>query len=172
MAAAPDATFAEFCSRLREMMTPFRGRVEYGDLREQIDTWESSDGTKTSNVAIVYETPGGSTDQINVSFHHDTGKFSLIADEPEVAGEYLTESIEDALEQIRPRMVGIPEKRREHLRAEIRRKLEAGESPMSLVGHLNRLLTSEFRGGRVTHLELRDAMTFAVKYSKDPAVPR
>jgi hypothetical protein len=158
--------------------------VEYGDLREQIDTWESSDGVKTSNVAIVYETPGGSTDQINVSFHHDTGLFSLIADEAEadgrrspasplpVAGEYLTASIDDALEQIRPRIVGIPEKRREHLRAEIRRKLEAGESPMSLVGHLNRLLTSEFRGGRVTHLELRDAMTFAVKYSKDPAVPR
>jgi hypothetical protein len=172
MAAAPDAIFAEFCARLRELMAPYRGKVEYGDLREQIDTWESSDGTKTSNVAIVYETPGGSTDQINVSFHHATSQFSLIADEAETVGEYLTGSIPDVLEQICPRIVGIPEKRREHLRTEIRRKLEAGESPMSLVGHLNRLLTSEFKGGRVTHLELRDAMTFAVKYSKDPALPR
>jgi hypothetical protein len=172
MAAAPDATFAEFCSRLRELMAPYRGKVEYGDLREQIDTWESSDGTKTSNVAIVYETPGGSTDQINVSFQHDTGQFSLIADDAECAGEYLTGSIDHVLEQIRPRIVGVPEKRRNHLRDEIRRKIEAGESRMALVGHLNRLLTSEFKGGRVTHLEMRDAMTFAVQYSKDPPVPR
>lgn len=164
MADSADAIFAEFCTRLRERIAPYRGKVEYGDLRAQMDVWESADGTKTSNVALVYETPGGSTDQINVAFDHATAQFSLITDD--TLSEFVTSSVDAVLEQIMPRVAGIPEKRRERLRAEIRRKLDAGESRTSLVGHLNRLLTSEFRGGRVTHLELRDAMTFAVQYSK------
>jgi hypothetical protein len=165
MAASADTIFTEFCNRLREQIAPYRGHVEYGDLREQIDVWESADGTRTSNLALVYETPGGSTDQINVSFDHSASHFSLISDD--TLEEFVTATIDEVLEQIAPRIARIPEKRREHLRAEIRRKLDAGESRMALVGHLNRLLTSEFRGGRVTHLELRDAMTFAVQYAKD-----
>jgi len=169
MAASAEAAFAGFCARLQELVAPYRGKIEYGDLREQIDCWEGADGTKTSNVAVVYETPGGSTDQINISFDHATGRFSLIIED--VDGEYLTDSVDEVLAQIRPRILGIPEKRREHLRAEIRRKIDAGEPRTALVGHLNRLLSSEFRGGRVTHLEMRDAMTFAVQYSKDAPVP-
>jgi len=164
MVASADGVFTEFCARLREKIAPYRGQIAYGDLRERIDVWESADGTRTSNVALVYETPGGSTDQINISFAHATGHFSLISDD--TMEEFVTSEIDEVLERITPRLARIPEKRREHLRAEIRRKLDAGESRMALVGHLNRLLTSEFRGGRVTHLELRDAMTFAVQYEK------
>lgn len=169
MAASADTVFNEFCRRMRERIGPFRGQVEYGDLRERIDVWESADGARTSNVALVYETPGGSTDQINISFDHAAGHFSLIVDD--TLEEYVTPAIDEVLERITPRIARIPEKRREHLRDEIRRKLDAGESRMALVGHLNRLLTSEFKGGRVTHLELRDAMTFAVQYEKGrPAI--
>jgi hypothetical protein len=155
--------YNDFQARLRELLMPYAHRIEYGNLRSQPSECASSDGSKITNVAIVYETPGGSTDQINVAFDHRYGRFTLL---DESLGELETESVEIVIEQVRPRIVGIPEKRKEHLRDEVRRQIDAGMSRLLLVGHLNRLLTSEFRGGMITHLELRDAMTFAVNYSK------
>lgn len=155
--------YQEFEARLRELMLPFARRIEYGNLRSQPSEWQSADGGKITNIAIVYETPGGSTDQINVSYDQRRGCFTLL---DESLGEIETDSVDTVIENVRPRVAGIPEKRREHLRSEVRRQIDAGMSRMSLVGHLNRLLTSEFRGGTITHLELRDAMTFAVSYSK------
>ena len=36
-----------------------------------------------------------------------------------------------------------------------------------LFGHLNRIVQSEFKGGTITHIELRDAMTYAVQYMNE-----
>src|SRR5687768_1784852 len=107
MAASAETIFGEFCSRMRERIGPFRGQVEYGDLRERIDVWESADGTRTSNVALVYETPGGSTDQINISFDHAAAHFSLIADD--TLEEFVTGAIDEVLDRIVPRIARIPE---------------------------------------------------------------
>jgi hypothetical protein len=162
--------YHQFETRLRELLLPFARRIEYGNLRSQPSEWQTAEGGKITNVAIVYETPGGSTDQINVSYDHLRGCFTLL---DESLGEVETDSVDTVLDNVRPRIAGIPEKRREHLRSEVRREIDAGMSRMALVGHLNRLLTSEFRGGTITHLELRDAMTFAVSYSKgQPPSPK
>ena len=67
------AVYDEFMAGLRELIAPYAGKVEYGNLRSQASDWDTGEGPRITNVAIVYETPGGSTDQINVSFDHALG---------------------------------------------------------------------------------------------------
>jgi hypothetical protein len=154
------------CARIQECIAPYAGRVEYGNLRSKISRWDCGGGEPITNVALVYETPGGSTDQINVSFHHHSGLFSIV-DVNE--GEINTQSVDEVMECIRPRVSGIPNKRLEHLYGEIRRQVDSGTDTAGLFGHLNRIIQSEFRGGTITHLELRDAMTYAMQYMKSKA---
>jgi hypothetical protein len=151
------------CVHIRDRIAHYAGRVEYGNLRSHISEFSCGDGDPVTNVALVYETPGGSTDQINIEFNHVTGHFAIIDAEE---GEIRTESIEDVMERITPRIVGIPQKRLETLHDEIRRNIDDGANHAGLFGHLNRILQSEFKGGGITHIELRDAMTFAVHYMK------
>src|SRR5437763_5460143 len=156
-----DDTFEAFCDCLRHEISGYAGRVDYGNLRHQIDVWETSDGGRVTNLALVYETPGGSTDQINVSFDHRTSLFSIVDD-----AEYLTPSVEEVMAHVRPRVASIPEKRRESLFAEIRRQIDGGVGRAGLFGHINRLMQSDFKGGTITHQELQEAMRFAVQYSR------
>src|SRR5262249_38208552 len=117
--------YRHFEARLRELLQPYARRIEYGNLRSQPSEWESPDAHKITNFAIVYETPGGSTDQINIAFDHQTGQFTLL---DESLGEVETESVDIVIENIRPRVAGIPDKRREFLRDEVRRQIDAGMS--------------------------------------------
>src|SRR5438874_12301766 len=103
-----DDAFEAFCDRLRQEISAFAGRVEYGNLRYQTDVWETAEGARITNLALVYETPGGSTDQINVSFDHRTSLFSIVDE-----AEQLTPSVDEVLAHVRPRVASIPEKRRE-----------------------------------------------------------
>jgi hypothetical protein len=154
----------DLCARIQECIGPYAGRVEYGNLRYRISDWDCGAGDSITNIALVYETPGGSTDQINISYHHAEGRFALV-DEDE--GEVTTDSIDTVIQSIQPRISGIPTKRLETLFAEIRRQIDSGSNHAGLFGHLNRMIQSEFKGGTITHLELRDAMTYAVKYMKE-----
>ncbi len=159
----PSERLQTLLSRIQDCIHPYAGRVEYGNLRSRISEWDCGDGDKITNVALVYETPGGSTDQINVSFYHVSSHFVLI---DEHSGEFTTDEIDVVLESVKPRVIGIPEKRRETLYAEVRRAADSGTNTAGLFGHLNRILQSEFKGGTITHIELRDAMTYAVQYMK------
>jgi hypothetical protein len=156
-----DDAFEAFCNRLRQEISEYAGRVEYGNLRYKTDVWESVDGQRNTNLALVYETPGGSTDQINVSFDHSTGLFSIVDE-----AEHLTPCAEEVMAHVRPRVASIPERRRESLFAEIRRQIDGGVGRAGLFGHINRLMQSDFRGGTITHQELQEAMRFAVQYSR------
>ncbi len=162
-ASQPAEALQGLCARIQETIRPYAGRVEYGNLRIRISEWDCGDSEPVTNIALVYETPGGSTDQINVSYYHQARLFALV-DASE--GEFTTASVEAVLEAIHPRIVGIPDKRSEHLRAEIRRQVDAGNSTAGVFGQLNRFMQSEFRGGTITHIEMRDAMTYAVQYMK------
>jgi hypothetical protein len=158
--------YDSFMAGLRQLIAPYAGKVEYGNLRAQSSDWDCGNGVCITNVAIVYETPGGSTDQINVSLDRSTGRFSVLDDQ---GAEYETASPEEVLSCIAPRIHIIPQKRLAHLQDEIKRQMDTGTPPAGVVGHLNRLMNSELRGGTITHLEMRDAMTFAVQYSKGGA---
>jgi hypothetical protein len=164
MPVESQAVYDAFMAGLRELISPYAGKVEYGNLRSQASDWDTGEGPRITNVAIVYETPGGSTDQINVSFNHSSAHFSVLDDE---GAEYETAAPVEVLTCIRPRVLRIPEKRLDHLRDEIKRQMDSGTPPAGVVGHLNRLMNSELRGGTITHLEMRDAMTFAVQYAKN-----
>ena len=153
----------ELCSRIQEYITPYAGRVDYGNLRNQISKWDCAHSGPITNIALVYETPGGSTDQINISYYHQTVLFAFV-DAQE--GEITTTSIDDVMHTVAERVTSIPAKRRETLCSEVRREIDSGNatSASGVMGHLNRLMQSEFKGGTITHLELRDAMMFAVQY--------
>jgi hypothetical protein len=157
-----DGALEEFLDRLRHEIAPYAGLVEYGNLRSTISDWENASGGRITNVAIVYETPGGSTDQINVSFDHRAERFSVV-DEVEV----VTAAVGDVLGRILPRIHSIPAKRFEALTAEIRRQIDEGVGRAGLFGHINRLTQSDFKGGTITHQELKDAMQFAIKYLRE-----
>jgi hypothetical protein len=163
MSLPSQAIYDQFAAGLRTLIAPYAGKVEYGNLRSQASDWETGAAARITNVAIVYETPGGSTDQINVSFDHSRGCFSVLDDD---GAEFETAAPEEVLVCIRPRVLGIPAKRLTHLRDEIKRQMDSGTPPAGVVGHLNRLMNSELRGGTITHLEMRDAMTFAVQYAR------
>lgn len=153
----------KLCDRIHECMQPYAGRVEYGNLRSHISEFDCGDGDQVTNIALVYETPGGSTDQINVSYHHASGVVKLI-DAHE--GEQDTTDFGLVVECVHGRITSIPRKRVETLYGEIRRQIDAGSNTAGLVGHLNRMMNSGFKGGTITHHEMRDAMTFAVQYMK------
>src|SRR5947209_1396073 len=87
-----DDKFDLFIDRLRREITPFAGRPEYGNLRHRIGVWETTDGARATNLALVYDTPAGSPGQINVCFDHRAGLFSLIDD-----AERLTAEIDEVI---------------------------------------------------------------------------
>jgi hypothetical protein len=158
----PKPDLEALCSRIQDCIGRFAGRVEYGNLRSKVDDWDCDDRGPVTNVALVYETPGGSTDQINVTYCHRSRTFAVV----EEAGEITLMDVDQVLLSIEPRISGIPEKRLEHLRGEIRRQVDNGSNTAGLFGHLNRIMQSEFKGGTITHLEVKEAMTYAVHYMK------
>lgn len=160
--AQSDEAFQSLCDRLQQEVGPFLGLVEYGNLRYQISVWENSGGSRITNLAVVYETPGGSTDQINISYDHAAGLFSVIDE-----AEHTTPAIEEVLTRILPRILTIPEKRRDALRAEIRRQADTGIARAGLFGQITRLMQSDFKGGTITHKELQEAMRFAMEYTRN-----
>jgi len=150
-------------ARIQECIQPFAGKVEYGNLRSRVSEWDCGKDDPVTNIALVYETPGGSTDQINISYHHSSGDFSLI---DAAEGEFVTTSIDLVIDCIRGRVLSIPEKRIESLCAEIRRQIDSGSNTAGLVGHLNRMMNSGFKGGAITLAEMRSAVTYAMQYMK------
>jgi hypothetical protein len=149
--------------RVQDLIRPYAGRVEYGNLRMKTSEYDCSEGMVV-NIALAYETPGGSTDQINITYTRSTSLFALIDAQH---GEQTTQCVEEVVESVQPRIHGIPQKRLETLYSEIRRHIDDGANTAGLFGHLNRILQSEFKGGTITHIELRDAMTYAVHYMKN-----
>src|SRR5438128_10711020 len=103
MSLQSEAVYDRFMAGLRELISPYVGRVEYGNLRAQASDSDTGEGPRITNVAIVYETPGGSTDQINVSFDHGCARFSVLDDD---GAEYETSTPAEVLTCIRPRVLG------------------------------------------------------------------
>lgn len=161
-----DQSFQALFDRLCEEARPFFGKVEYGNLRHQISLWEDANGVRVTNLAVVYETPGGSTDQINCSFNHATRLFSVIDE-----AEHTTDSIDEVLARMLPRIHSIPEKRREALFAEIRRQADGGIARAGLFGQITRLMQSDFKGGTITLQELQEAMRYAMEYTRSGGEP-
>lgn len=136
--------------------------IAYGNVRYQ--SWE--DGGHV-NIGIIYETPGGSTNQINIEFDPNTGVFSLPhAHEP---GDFHGSAVDGVLEMVHEHIKQIPEKRRERLEEYIDSWHSEDVPRMDIFERLNQLMFQDLRGGRITHGELAEACRYAVASERQPA---
>lgn len=151
----------EFRRRLMTLLSPYRGKVGYGNLRYEEKEWEGENG-KFVSFALVYETPGGSTNQITVTYNEGKGFAVLDGDMPE---ERYLSSPEEVLKTIEEMIRQIPQRRSERLKATVERWVASGKSLHELLQEINKLVRSEFKGGSITHQELKMAIQYCIQLS-------
>jgi len=142
---------------------PAEKRIRYGNLRSEI-TPASGNGD-VANAAVVYETPGGSTTQINITYDETTGKFSYLSED---LGETVTsEDPREVVAMVRRHAHSIPEKRTRALFNTIDIWLSEGKTRREMFSEMNKLLQNEFLGGRITNDELKAGIQHIVMRYKD-----
>ncbi len=151
---------AELDAILQSYQHPQERRIGYGNLRHEYSEWKDSHGL-TTNVAVIYETPGGSTTQINITYDHVVGLFSFL--DHDLNDRVTTADPRDVLHAIQREVTVIPQKRVGALHKQIDIWMQEGKSRSELLAELNKLLQNEFMGGRLTNVELRDAVQHVVK---------
>ncbi len=135
---------------------PGRNRsVAYGNVRYQV--WE--DGGQV-NIGIIYETPGGSTNQINIEYDPQTGSFSL--PDANGPGDFVASDPEAVIEMVHAHIQQIPEKRMERLREYIDAWHLENVPRIDIFERLNQLMFQDLKGGRITHDELYEACRYTV----------
>lgn len=153
--------FARFKEALDRLLQPYVGKLEYGNLRRQDSSWGEG-SPQMANVALVYETPGGSTDQINLTFHFNTGQFVLL--DPETHEEITVSDVDTLMRRLEAQIQAIPERRLARLRDDVNRWIAQGLSRLAISQELNKYHHSqmEFKGGSITPQELGAALKFAI----------
>ena len=148
-----DAAIASCCTN------PER-RIGHGNLRHEVSQWRRGAEGPT-NIAVVYETPGGSTTQLNVSWDPETQTFSYLSHDLE--GKIECTDPREVLHMIQQHVQTIPEKRQRQLQQQIDLWVDQGMSRSELFMQLNRLLQAEFLGGRITNGELHLGIQYAIR---------
>lgn len=146
------------------VLEPYDGEVSHGNVRMRASHWEGVEGAKTTNVAIIYESPGGSTNQINVSVEEPACLVRVLNDV--TSREESTEDVERVVAIVRHHVESIPEKRRQRLRSEIERWRSEGRGQREIFSALNQLFQCELMGGSITTEELQDATRYAIQLCK------
>lgn len=151
--------FAEEVQRkLVAMVSPYMGKVSYGNLRFQISNWSEKDRHYV-NIALVYETPGSSTNQLNILVDEAEGVITFIDGEE----ERRTRDIREVITFVEAAIKSIPERRMERLKERIRRWATQGRSKAEVLAELNRLLRADLLGGTITHHELKASIQYCLR---------
>ncbi len=140
-------------------------RITYGNLRYECSGWEGNEQSVT-NIAIIYETPGGSTCQVNVEYDHQTAEFSFLGDELERT--VVTNAPEQVLAMVDSHVRAIPRRRLEQLHKQIDSWVAEGKTRRQLFGEFNKLLQAEFLGGRISTNELKQGIRYTLDYFSSP----
>jgi hypothetical protein len=135
-------------------------RIGHGNLRHEYSQWRRGEGA--TNVALIYETPGGSTTQLNVTYDPETRTFSYLSYDLECKVD--SQDPSEVLRMIEEHVRGIPEKRERQLQQQIDLWVQQGMSRSELFGQLNKLLQAEFLGGRITTSELQHGIQYAIRH--------
>jgi len=151
---------------LASYQSPRERRVGYGNLRHEYSTWKR-EGEEHTNIAIIYETPGGSTTQLNITCNHSGATFSYL--DSDLGSTVTTADPRDALEAIHQHVAEIPAKRQRALDAQVDAWMGEGKTKREVFGELNKLLQNEFLGGRITTNELKAAVQHAISLRATPA---
>jgi len=161
--------FAVFEDQLEALVSscqhPAERRIAYGNLRGEVSE-NRSDGSVVKNAAIVYETPGGSTTQINVSYDSRNETFSYLSED--LQDTVACQDPTDVLKMVVEHAQGIPDKRMEALRAQIDSWLAEGKTKREMFGGMNKLLQAEFLGGRISIEELKAGIQHIVRQHEKP----
>jgi hypothetical protein len=150
-------------SALQEVLERYQHKVSYGNLRAEKTEWTDA-GCRVSNLAIVYEVPGGSTNQINVCFGHDDGNFSYV--NPVNHDEVSTRDGNEVLAMVESLIHQIPDARQQRLREDIERWFGEGRSHHEMFNEINKLLQLDFKGGSITHQELKYGINYIIELGK------
>jgi len=156
--------FAVFEKQLKTLVAscqhPVERRIRYGNLRTEVSE-NNSDGKVTKNAAIVYETPGGSTTQINVTYEGGAGTFSYLSED--LRHTVRCQSPRQVIDMVTRHAQRIPAKRMDALLAQIDSWLEEGKTRREMFGEMNKLLQAEFLGGRISNEELKAGIQHIVR---------
>lgn len=134
-------------------------RIRFGNLRSEIS--RGSDNGDVANAAVVYETPGGSTTQINIVFDTENQTFSYLSDDLD---ETLTSCDPgEVVQMVKRHADSIPEKRLQALKNTIDIWLSEGKSRREMFSEMNKLLQNEFLGGKITNDELKAGIQHIVR---------
>lgn len=146
---------------LNEVIADYAGRVEYGNLRLEVYDGDASNGEADARLAMAYEIPGGSTNQVGLSY--EQGAFRML--DAKAEHELVLAEPGEAVAKLHEHIRGIPDYRRLRLRQDIDQWLRDGSSQHDVLEELNRLLRlgHEFRGGTLTVDELIDACCYLVE---------
>ncbi len=136
-------------------------RIMYGNLRCEYSDWDREEQSVT-NIAIIYETPGGSTCQVNVEYNRQSAEFSFLGDGLETT--VITDQPEQVLAMVNSRVRAIPQRRLEQLHKQIDSWIAEGKTRSQLFGEFNKLLQVEFFGGRISITELKRGIQYALSY--------
>jgi hypothetical protein len=142
------------------LLEPYRHRVAYGNLRAQTTEWNSG-GEKMTNLAVVYELPGGSTNQINVSYNHASCRFSFLGLDADA--EQVSEDPEQAMAMLRQAVREIPERRLQRLFEDIDRWFGEGKTSHEMFQEINSLMQTDFKGGSLTLQELKAGIHYVLE---------
>ncbi|MGQ9462831.1 MAG: hypothetical protein ACUVRR_07215 [Candidatus Fervidibacter sp.] len=164
----PVATLSEEVQKqLVATLAPYMGKVSFGNLRFQTSEW--AEGNRYYfNIAIVYETPGSSTNQLNITVDEIEGELVFVDGENERRTKDLKEAIQFVEEAVR----SIPERRLERLRETVRRWAGQGRSRAEVLAELNRLLRADLIGGTITHHELKATIQYCLQLFNVPSEER
>lgn len=135
-------------------------RIGHGNLRHECSQWRRSAGEPT-NIAIIYETPGGSTTQVNVAYDPATRTFTYLSNDLSARLECGDPS--QVLSMVEEHVREIPGKREHQLQQQIDIWVTQGMSRSELFAQLNKLLQAEFLGGRITTRELQRGIQYAIR---------
>jgi len=138
---------------------PAEKRIRFGNLRCEI--YRGSGNGELDNAAVVYETPGGSTTQINIVFDEDERQFSYLSDD--LDDTVTSGDPAEVIRMVERHADSIPEKRVKALMNTVDICLSEGKSRREMFSEMNKLLQSEFLGGRITNDELKAGIQHIVR---------
>lgn len=144
---------------IRSCRRPDERRIRFGNLRCEIS--KSSDNGGDTNAAVVYETPGGSTTQINITYDPDDKCFSYLSDD--LDDTLTSDDPQEVVEMVKRHAEQIPQKRIQALHKTIDIWLSEGKSRSEMFSEMNKLLQNEFLGGRITNEELKAGIQHIVQ---------
>ena len=161
---AYEDVFVDFKRRLDRVIAscqqPEERRIGFGNIRHEYCEW-CREGVNDTNIAIIYETPGGSTTQINLTFNHLTGDFTYLDEDLE--SQVTTQDANEVLHYVENHMRQIPGKRLVQVETTIDTWVSQGKGRSEIFGELNKLLQTEFLGGRVNNNELKHGIQHLVR---------